>query len=147
MVALLSLFSIKCCDKDEYIDYKYDKENCFLTEVPSDIPAGAKEVYLGENEITNVSSQTFFNLTQCTWLSMNDNKLTHVHVGMFDRLTSLEDLILKRNDIKRIDGGAFSYLTKCTWLDLAQNKLTDLTSNTFDGLLSLEGLELNGNKH
>ena len=104
MVALLSLFFINCCDRDEYIDYKYYKENCLLIEVPSDIPPGAKEVYLDENEITNVSSHSFFNLTQCTWLSMSDNKLTHVHVGMFDGLISLEDLILKWDDIKRIDG-------------------------------------------
>ena len=146
LLALLSLYITNCCDRDEYTNDIYYKTDCSLTDVPSDIRQEAREVHLDENEITRVSSQTFSNLKQCTYLSMSQNKLIHVHLDMFNGLQSLEELVLKFNDIKDIDDGAFSHLTKCKTLKLNNNMLTTITQGMFDGLKSLENLNLQDNE-
>ena len=126
-------------------DYKYDKKHFGLIQVPTDIPPKAKEVLLYFNDINEIPYGAFSHLTQCTFLSLQNNKLTHLASGMFDGLQALQVLVLSSNYIGDIKTGTFLLLTSCTWLSLKENRLIAIRSHMFFGLLSLKKLVLSQN--
>ena len=126
-------------------DDKYDKKLFGLIQVPTDIPPMAKEVLLFFNDINEIPYGAFSHLTQCTFLSLQNNKLTHLASGMFDGLRALQVLVLSSNYIAKIEMGTFLHLTSCTWLSLKENRLIVIRSNMFVGLQSLKKLILSQN--
>ena len=126
-------------------DDKYDKKHCGLTQVPTDIPPTAKEVSLYFNDINEIPYGAFSHLTQCTFLSLQNNKLSHLASGMFDGLRALQVLVLSSNYIAKIETETFLHLTSCTWLSLKENRLITIRSNMFVGLQSLKKLILSQN--
>ena len=67
-----------------------------LTEVPKDIPAQAKKVYLFENHLEEVNPGAFKHLSYCTELWMEGNQLKIISKEMWKRLVSLKFLHLLR---------------------------------------------------
>ena len=126
-------------------DDKYDKKHCGLTQVPTDIPPKTKEVLLFFNDINEIPYGAFSHLTQCTFLSLQNNKLTHLASGMFDGLQALQVLVLSSNYIADIKTRTFLHLTSCNWLSLKENRLIAIRSNMFVGLQSLKKLVLSQN--
>ena len=99
-------------------DYKYDKTHCGLTQVPTDIPLKTKRVLLFINNINEIPYGAFSHLTQCTFLSLQNNKLTHLASGMFDGLQALQVLVLSSNYIADIKTGTFLEKSKSRHNDL-----------------------------
>ena len=124
----------------------YQKAFCGLKEVPEDIPAQARVVLLGSNNITHIRDGAFRHLTNCTGLSLWNNRLTEVRVGMWEGLSSLTWLTLGGNQINMIGVGAFNTLTSLNRLWLWGNQLVTLEEGLFNTPLrtSLE-LRLEGN--
>ena len=68
------------------------------------------ELYLYDNKINNISAVEmgqFSNLMQCTILSLSQNKLTYLRVGMLDRLEFVKKLYLHDNRISDVEIGFF----------------------------------------
>ncbi|XP_070504731.1 leucine-rich repeat-containing protein 15-like [Chironomus tepperi] len=127
-------------------------------------------LYLGFNEITEVSRNAFKENTKLTLLDLGHNKITYINGDTFKTLTNLEHLYLDGNSFTQIDGYAFDFLqtlhtlwfSSCgfssldeTWfkgmeelreLQLNDNQLTNLPSEIFSSLRSLQVLNLNDNK-
>ena len=74
------LISILCQrPRDEYTsDRTYYKVDVGLTDIPTDIPKDALEVYLSDNRIRNITANTFFGLFECVLLNLKYNRISHV---------------------------------------------------------------------
>ena len=101
---------------------------------------------LGYNRITSIEMDSFYELTSCTSLWLNNNYISQLRPGIFDGLKSLKKLYIYENRIIDIHSGSFLNLTRCTILSFSRNKLTKLRAGIFDGLDSLMELYLNDNK-
>ena len=148
----------------------YYKKNKKLTEIPTDIPSEAREVYLQENQIRTLRNNSFSHLSQCERLNLSSNQISNIEPEAFSGLSNLmylglganwtttlrndyflhlshcEQLRLEMNQITNIKPGAFRGLGNLKWLYLQNNQITRLTANMFLGLGSLEELFINNNK-
>ena len=122
-------------------NFKYYKQHCAATEIPTDISAKAREAWLNHNDIWEIPLGVFSNLTECFDLELDTNKLTILKSGMFDGLASLKRLNLGHNLIIQIEAGSLENL-QLDELYLDHNSLTapmdqqDL-SNSFPIVLTL----------
>ena len=78
----LCIVGVICVQQYRSDTQKYWKFDCGLTEVPEDIPAQARRVYLNVNGITHIRNGAFRHLTNCMGLSLWDNRLTEVRARM-----------------------------------------------------------------
>ena len=106
---------------DDYKDGVFVRTYFGLTDVPTDIPPEAREVYIGGNNITVLTPYSFKNLSQCI------------------------ELDVRLNIIVQIDPGAFLGLQKLEQLGLNGNLLTEITGDSWQGIQTLRGLFLMGN--
>ena len=120
----------------EYTDiYSYYNAYCGLTEIPNNIPEGAYQVWINDNEIVDISSGAFSQLTDCFFLVLDKNKLTYIRAEMWNGLDSLKELHLYRNLISYIAPGSFEKLTNLRGLYMESNKLTTLEQNVLGDLV------------
>ena len=149
IVGVVCVQHVTCSSEcDGYNSHRQDyvQTLCRLTEVPEDIPAQAREVWLDGNFITHIRDGVFQHLMVCTELFLDQNDLTEVRAGMWEGLTSLTMLSLSFNQISTIPVGAFNTLTSLERLYLSYNQLVTLVEGVFNTPLrtSLE-LTLNRN--
>ena len=147
IVGVVCVQHVTCC-YDRYDSHKqeYVQIGCGLTEVPENIPAQARAVWLDGNDITHIRDGAFRHLTVCTELWLNHNALTEVRAGMWEGLSSLTVLSLIRNQISTIPVGAFNTLTSLTWLSLSTNQISTIPVGAFNTLSSLTELDLSTNQ-
>ena len=156
--------------RDEYTeDGQFFRTESGLTEVPTDIPSGAKNVTLDWNNITTIRKNAFSEFSECTWLSVHGNDLNEIEAGAFSGLInlhkleltvnvlkeirpdmwmglmSLKELSLGLNDLEDLPPGAFVGLPNVVKLCLAMNYLEQIRGDMFEGLVALEDLYLLGN--
>ncbi len=118
-----------------------------LTEVPSDIPAQAVEVYLTYTPIEVIRQNSFSHLNACETLRLHHNEIHTIESGAWNGLSSLRVLHLYDNELEVLRPGMWSGLNNCTKLKLEYNKIHTIQSGTFqDGLSSLQTLDLGGNE-
>ena len=85
--------------------------NLRLTEVPQDLPNDTRRVYLDNNLITSVPSDTFSDLPLLTELDLSHNELAQLEAGAFRGLGhSLHFLDLSSNKLVTFDPNAFEGL-------------------------------------
>ena len=90
------------CRDDYTEDGIFIRTDSGLTEVPTDIPSGAKQVTLQDNRITNIHKNAFSKLSECTRLSVNDNMLNEIEGGAFSGLMNVYVFDLYNNDLRDI---------------------------------------------
>ena len=137
--------------EDGYVEWEewsnsYYKTNTGITEVPTDIPDRARDVYLTDNRIVTITTGAFSNLSLCTGLYLDHNEISEIRRGMFDGLVSLVKLSLTWNRIRQVEPGSFRSLTRCVTIMLIGNQLTEVNPGTWEGLESVEFLYLNYNR-
>ena len=145
-----------------------DCSNKNMTQIPN-LPSAAKEIYLRNNKIQEISCISFKYLTKLRKLDLSKNMIGAVYNCSFDSLKSLENLWLSenhltalpfevfdslhnlihldlsKNKINNLNLPVFSKMSKLRSLDLGKNSLTKARNNTFNGLSSLMFLSLHGN--
>ncbi|KAF5307394.1 hypothetical protein FQR65_LT06908 [Abscondita terminalis] len=89
-----------------------------------------KELYLDDNEITELPSDGFLGLNNLDTLSLNKNDCV-LKKDSFMGLDNLETLHLEENGIDAIAPGTFSRLQNLRNLNLSYNNFTELKPNTF----------------
>ena len=76
--------------RDEYTSEKiYFKEGLGLTNIPTDIPLDALQVYLRNNRFTILEANIFSNLSQCSSLRLYGNEISEIKPGAFNGLRAL----------------------------------------------------------
>ncbi|XP_010899931.1 reticulon-4 receptor-like 2b [Esox lucius] len=116
-----------------------------FTTVPSGVPYDSQRVFLQNNRITELRSDTFGFETQVLWLYANN--ITFIEAGAFSNLRVLEELDLGDNpSLRRLEGGAFRGLEKLQSLHMHRCKLAALPHDLFLKLYSLQFLYLQENQ-
>ena len=102
-----------------------------VTEIPTDVPAGATWVDLSRNRITTIRAGSLSHLAWCGELWLENNQISEIDPAAFTGLTSLKELDLHYNKLTHISPGTFSGLTSLSVLYLHNNRLTGLSSYLF----------------
>ncbi|APJ03030.1 leucine-rich repeat domain-containing protein [Silvanigrella aquatica] len=131
-----------CHLKDEnstaYKTARHIDNNCALHH------ANTKYISLNGRDISDLSPLTgFHNLVE---LSLENNRISSLPIGILDNFSELKKLILRKNSIFTIQPGTFDKLTKLSWLWLMENEITHLPRGVFDKLENLDWLSLYQNK-
>ncbi|XP_019648036.1 PREDICTED: toll-like receptor Tollo [Branchiostoma belcheri] len=105
-----------------------------------------KSLSLSHNNISSIDSNCFQKLTTLNVLLLDYNSLQSIGSSWFYNLESLGHLSLKSNLIQSIHPGAFGSLSQLIHLDLSSNALNHLPSETVKRLHKLESLKVSGNK-
>lgn len=143
-----------------------------LTIVPTGVPYDSQRVFLQNNRITELRSDSFgfetqvkmavclfrllktptvfyfssliplFSLHSVQVLWLYGNNITWIEAGAFSNLRVLEELDLGDNPLQRLEGGAFRGLEKLQSLHMHRCKLAALPHDLFHKLYSLQFLYL-----
>ena len=127
MLLICDRFTCECIDKYSYT--AYFKQNCGITQVPSDIPEYSTFLHLGRNEIATIHEGAFSYVTLRIYIDSQRNKLTYLRANMFTGLKYLKVLGFGSNQITYIEAGAFANLT-LTHLWLNNNRLETVINET-----------------
>lgn len=105
-------------------------------------------LYLGHNNIDNISENTFENNTQMITLILDDNPIGKLSpfISANDEQFMLRNLSCRNCGIQRLDPITFETLSTLNSLDLSNNKLEELEKNVFTSLTTLRVLKLAKNK-
>ncbi|XP_078677882.1 uncharacterized protein LOC144914180 [Branchiostoma floridae x Branchiostoma belcheri] len=142
-----------------------------LSEVPVNIPATTRHLYLDENEITALPTGSMDNLQDLNILEIHNNYISNDGIGseFFNSFAHLEylyfsnnqllqvpqelppsliSLYLDGNGLPEVQAGAFANLPNLVWLYLQRNGLNDNSfgKESFLGLSSLKYLNCEGNE-
>lgn len=135
------------------------------------VPTGIKYLYLQNNQLTDVKSGVFDNVTDTLrWLVLDGNQITNgkIEKGTIDKLTALEKLFFSHNNLtepiippsKSLDEVKFVHnlMTKfpsglltdkenLTSVNIQHNKLTsDAIAGAFKGAKKMQFLDVSHNK-
>lgn len=101
---------------------------------------------LGYNEIHDIATEDFSNLSMVKSIKLDGNKLWELTENVFFYTRMLRKLNLARNSLSKIHPSAFSHLKSITDLDLSYNKLEYLEIATFLPVnTTLQHLSMSGN--
>lgn len=142
-----------------------------LTIVPAGVPYNSQRVFLQNNRITELRTDSFgfetqvkipvcllqrsgflliiliscFSSSSVQVLWLYGNNITWIEGGAFSNLRVLEELDLGDNPLQRLEGGAFRGLEKLQSLHMHRCKLAALPHDLFHKLYSLQFLYLQVN--
>ncbi|KAG5880976.1 hypothetical protein JTB14_018705 [Gonioctena quinquepunctata] len=90
----------------------------------SDVDPKITDLDISFNQIYELSSDTFINLTQLQNLSLAFNNISFLPTGLFSNVHSLVVLNVSSNDLDQFLPGTFEHLESLQILDLSNNKIT-----------------------
>jgi Leucine-rich repeat (LRR) protein len=127
----------------------YDIEKCTNTEIDlgaESARASLTTIYAFNNQISEISDDTFKLAKQLTSIDLRENKIERISVGAFEDQAKLQFLYLKQNKLTRIEVGTFDSLVELKDLWLQNNQILLIEKGLFDQNTKLVNLYLNENK-
>ncbi len=151
---LTSLFGITALSNPKRARRLDFQKNCFFNfsldvqgvEQPFEKFTNLMELYLNDNQLSNLPAGVFSGLSSLKKLDLYRNQLSNLPAGVFSGLSSLMGLYLYRNQLSILPAGVFSGLSSLKKLDLYGNQLSDLPAGVFSGLTNLGDLQLGANQ-
>ena len=95
---------------------------------------------LDNNRLSELPLGVFAGLSRLRRLDLQSNNLTQLSLDVFKGLSGLKELYLHENRLSELPPGVFAGLSGLRRLDLPSNELTQLSPGVFSGLSSLEAL-------
>nr|XP_023994639.1 insulin-like growth factor-binding protein complex acid labile subunit isoform X1 [Salvelinus alpinus] len=138
-------YSMKHCRIRESLNTSVLCDDRNLNAVPADIPSLVRTVNIAKNNISQIKSEDFKDLTILNMLIMYSNRISHVENGAFSDLVALEQLDLSFNKLTSLSDQMFKGLDNLTVLHLDNNHISSISSS-FQLLFSLKVLNLTSNK-
>ncbi|XP_054640227.1 lumican [Dunckerocampus dactyliophorus] len=121
-----------------HLDYFFANHNQ-LSSMPSNLPAGLKQLRLAHNKISNIGPELLKNLHNLTVLLLQGNRLKTMKEGELDGLFSLKLLDLSGNSFSSVP----KYLPPSVQqLYLSNNSLSGLHEDDLVGFVNLRHLRL-----
>ncbi|CAK6955776.1 lumican [Scomber scombrus] len=134
-------------DKLDQATLKNQTQLCYLfanhnllSSVPSNLPAGLRQLRLAYNQISSISPGAFQDLHNLTLLLLQGNRLHTITEGDVKGLLSLSHLDLSGNLFSSVPGHLPPSVQQ---LYLSNNSLSRLDEDSFVGFLNLKYLRLN----
>ncbi|XP_067642874.1 uncharacterized protein [Eurosta solidaginis] len=151
-------------------DYKHLLCNgAGLTQIPKDLPTTTLIIDLSENNITQLNTEDFANITKVREINLSGNRLSTIKKEIFSGLKHLQRIRLIDNQLTQLEPDTFSDAVDLSELDLSNNSIllrsdgpflvqpsllkfscrncswTQLYDDTFTGLAGLNTLNLDFN--
>ncbi|KAK9498825.1 hypothetical protein O3M35_003382 [Rhynocoris fuscipes] len=106
-----------------------------------------QNLYLQNNDISEITSSSLAGLTSLRVLNMSSNKLESLPEGLFSSTRELHEIHLQNNSLYELARGLFHRLEQLLVLDLSVNQLSSnqIDDGTFVGLIRLIILNLSHN--
>ncbi|WHL23283.1 NEAT domain-containing protein [Streptococcus iniae] len=104
------------------------------------------ELYLVGNQISEISKDTFSQMTELKVLELQNNQLTQLDKSVFAHNKQLKKIQLASNYIATIEPEMFKNLSHLEELDLSKNRLSSIDDKAFVGLRQLKSLALPENQ-
>ncbi|XP_019613475.1 PREDICTED: toll-like receptor Tollo [Branchiostoma belcheri] len=104
-----------------------------------------RELYLNDNNISQIGNMTFNNFISLAILRLDGNNISEINSQVFKFLSNLRELYLNHSGVRYLAADSFHDLAKLQKLHLENNKLKSLPENTFSGLKKLTLLGIHGN--
>ena len=105
-----------------------------------------EDLTLDFNKLSDLHSGLFRGLINLKYLYLNGNQLTNLDVVLFHNLKKLKILFLTKNMLTTLPEGLFQDLSNLEELHLSNNNLVSLHQNLFSNLRSLKILKAYSNK-
>eukprot|EP00047_Mylnosiga_fluctuans_P020683 m.95063 g.95063 ORF g.95063 m.95063 type:complete len:404 (+) comp8590_c0_seq2:45-1256(+) len=107
-----------------------------LEAVPA-VPEPVQYFHLGANNLTDLPSDAFVNLTALVKLLLYNNNIAALPDKAFSTLSALTYLYLNSNEITALEPGAFAGLVSLQYLYLNNNMISNVSAAAFNGLPAL----------
>ncbi|XP_045191888.2 slit homolog 3 protein-like [Mercenaria mercenaria] len=130
------------CNKDKT---SVNCEGKHLTSIPKNIPPSVVKLYLGYNQLTNISTGAFASFPKLERLQLERNKINVIQPHAFRNLSNLDQLDLRENKLITVGENAFSDMRSLKILYLITNPIQKINELAFVGTESLESLYLQSN--
>ena len=130
--------------RDEIVALVSGAINCALV-TDAHLAAITGTLNLNNDGITALAAGDFDRLTALRTLNLGNNSLGTLPADVFDELTALTQLTLSNNSLETLPADVFDGLTALTGLNLRNNSLSTLPAGVFDELTALTDLRLQGN--
>ncbi|XP_035208129.1 carboxypeptidase N subunit 2-like [Stegodyphus dumicola] len=91
-------------------------------------------VTISENNITEIETDSFAQLTNLTYLRISHNKLTTFSRNVLSVPTKLTNLLLDHNKIHTLPAGVFNGMPQLKWVSLSNNSISSLPQQVFSSL-------------
>ncbi len=101
-----------------------------------------KELFLNNNAIRKIDTETLWPLKNLERLDISSNRLVTLNASSFRALSALTEIKMHDNPLHNISAGLFSNLLEIKTLDLSGTCLTEVVAKTFEGMTALEDLNL-----
>eukprot|EP00042_Codosiga_hollandica_P038693 m.316449 g.316449 ORF g.316449 m.316449 type:complete len:246 (+) comp55462_c0_seq11:2-739(+) len=126
------------CELDSNYLPTYYCNNMGLTTIPTCFSPETSLIDLSNNQITEVTPQSFPILINLAWLYLGNNSIASIGNTAFGNVSvSLLGLDLQGNQIHDINLGTFMGLTSLIWLNLELNPLGFIEIDTFSVLIGM----------
>nr|UTM63721.1 Toll-like receptor [Ruditapes philippinarum] len=130
------------CNKDKT---SVNCEGRHLTTIPDKIPTWVVKLFLGYNDLTNITTGAFASFPVLERLQLDHNKINIIQPYAFKNLSSLVYLDLRENKLFEIGKNAFSDMQSLQTLYLLTNRIQRINKSAFSGTERLAYLYLQAN--
>ena len=121
---MLNFFFCCCLSSKKYITYKGNDKG--LTGVPADVPTDVHFLYLMDNRITSLHTNSFSRFSECLTINLEKNSISEIQTGAFNGLHTLLRLALSYNNLSKIETGMWQGMSSLAVLELSYNQVAFL---------------------
>ena len=123
-VLVLNFFICCCLSSKKWITYKGNNKG--LASVPADVPTDVHFLYLQENRITSLQTNSFSRFSECLTIDLEKNSVSEIQTGAFNGLQTLLRLALSYNNLSQIETGMWQGMSSLAVLELSYNQVAFL---------------------
>ncbi|XP_065169735.1 chaoptin [Atheta coriaria] len=89
------------------------------------------QIYLNDNELSEIQDGAFFNLKNLTIVDLSRNNINNIRQGAFVNVMNIKELYLSGNELTSFKGEFFNTGTSLEILDISHNQLSYLFPSSF----------------
>lgn len=147
LIDIVNIQTFKGLDQLQYLDLSFNRIqelNLALTRF-----AELTTLYLNDNKITSIKTNSIKNLTKLTTLRLQNNAIVNIESNSFSTMTALHNIDISNNAIEEIHKQTFLNNSKLSVVDMSNNKIKQLPKALFKNktisTFSITSNFLNGN--
>ncbi|CAH1239432.1 SLIT3 [Branchiostoma lanceolatum] len=119
--------------------------SCYFRYIPAPLPPNLKQLWIRQQNITNIKAGDFPRRDILESLSIWDSNVAVLQPGAFEGLPSMTALDLRLNKIRQLEAETFKGLVLLNYINLDGNEIHHIDGKAFAGLVRLKTLGLNRN--
>ena len=118
---VLTSFICCCLSSEKWITYEGNNKG--LSKVPSDVPKDVHFLYLQDNRIKTLETNSFSSMSECLSINLQMNSISEIKAGAFNDLDTVLRLTLSYNNLSQIESDMWQGLSSLAVLELSYSKV------------------------